>query len=136
MAQVVFIPADFKAAYPAFANTPDAALEQYFAIACLYLSNEDCSVVQDLVQRKALLWMLTAHIAVLSGALNPAGAAGGPAPVGRTSSATEGSVSVSFDMGYTSNNAAWYEQTQYGALFWSATAKYRSFSYRPRRTCY
>ena len=134
MAQVVFVPEDFKAAYPAFAQVSNAALNQYFQIATLYLSNEDCSVVQDLEKRKALLWMLTAHIAQLSGALNPAGAAGGAAPVGRTSSATEGSVSVSFDMGTTSQNAAWYEQTQWGAMFWAATAYLRAFRYRPRPT--
>lgn len=137
MAQVVFDPEAFKAAYPAFANVPDAALQQYFNIACLYLSNSDCSIVQDLVERQTLLWMLTAHVAYLSGALNPeGGAAAGAAPVGRTASATEGSVSVTFTMGNQSPNAEWYMQSQWGAMFWAATAKFRAFRYRPRRTCY
>lgn len=136
MAQVVFDPEAFKAAYPAFANVPDAALQQYFKIATRYLSNKDCSIVQDLEERETLLWMLVAHIGQLYGALNPGGAADGASAVGRTSSATEGSVSVSFDMGPVSRNSAWFLQTQYGAAFWEATAYLRGFRYRPRRTCY
>lgn len=132
MAQVVFVPADFKAAYPAFANVADAALQNYFDIACLYLSNDDCSRVQDLTKRQALLYMLTAHVAQLSGALNPGGV---PGPVGRVSSATEGSVSASFDYPM-SPGSEWYALTPWGAMFWAATAYLRSAVYRPRRTCY
>lgn len=129
MSQVVFVPDDFKAAYPAFAAVPDAALEHYFELATLYLSNSACSVVQDLGKRKALLWMLVAHIAQLSGALN----GGQTGPVGRTSSATEGSVSVSFS--FPENpNSAWFDQTPWGAMFWQATLKYRTMRYFPRRT--
>lgn len=119
--EVVFVPADFKAAYPAFAAVPDAALEHYFQMATLYLSNSACSVVKDLEKRKMLLWMLVAHIAQLAGALNEGGAAG---PVGRVASATEGSVSVSF--AFPDNaNGAWFNQTPWGAMFWQATLQYR-----------
>lgn len=130
MNKVVFIPADFKAAYPAFSAVDDAALMHYFEIAELYLTNSKCSVVQDLEKRKALLWMLVAHIAQLSGALN----GGQAAPVGRTASATEGSVSVSF--AFPDNpNAAFFNQTPWGAMFWQATLKYRiGPRYFPRAT--
>lgn len=132
MSSVVFDPVAFKDAYPAFAQVSDAALTQCFKIACLYLSNDECSIVCNLEERKTLLWLLTAHIAYLNGLLNPNGM---PGPVGRTASATEGSVSVSFD--YPMNpNSAWFMQTGWGASFWQATAKYRAFRYRPRPTVY
>jgi len=134
MAQVVFDPAAFKIAYPEFAATANGFLQTCFDIATLYLSNEDCSVVQDITKRQSLLWMLTAHIAALRGALNPAGAAGGPGPVGRISSATEGSVSISTDFPSNPTNA-WFIQTAYGAMFWQATSSLRGFRYRPRATC-
>lgn len=130
MASVVFDPVRFKAAYPAFAAVPDALLQQYFNIATLYLNNGDCSIVQDLEKRETLLWLLTAHIAFISGALNPGGV---PGPVGRVSSATEGSVSISTDYPSTPN-AAWYNQSQWGAMFWAATSSIRGFRYRARPT--
>lgn len=129
MAVVVFDPVAFKAAYPAFAAVSNAILQTCFDSACLYLSNTDASPVQDVGRRQQLLWLLTAHIAVLVGALNSNSAA----PVGRTSSATEGSVSVSFEYPSTIS-AAWFSQTQYGAMFWQATLSLRSFNYRPRPT--
>lgn len=133
MAIVTFDAAAFKVRYPAFASVSDAYLQACFNESGLYLSNTDCSPVQDIAQRTQLLWMLTAHIAYLSGALNPAGAGGGPNPVGRTSSATEGSVSVSLEYGVP-GTAAWFTQTQWGAAFWQATLSLRSFRYMPRPT--
>lgn len=133
MAQVVFSPVEFKAQYPMFAGVDDAFLQGCFNQATLYLSNKDCSPVQDLDERKTLLYMLVAHIAYLMGALNPAGM-NSMTPVGRLGSATEGSVSVSYDFGPMTNREAWYQQTQWGSMFWAATAYLRSFSYRPRPT--
>jgi hypothetical protein len=130
MAVVVFDPAAFKLAYPAFAAVSDALLTNYFNLATLYLSNTDCSIVQDIPRRTTLLWLLTAHIAFLSGALNPDGS---PGMVGRISSATEGSVSVSTEYPTNPNNA-WFLQTQWGAIYWQATLPYRSFRYRARPT--
>lgn len=129
MNTVVFVPADFKAAYPAFVAVPDAALEQYFLQAELYLTNSKCSVVRDLDKRKMLLWLLVAHIAQLAGALN----GGNAGPVGRMASATEGSVSVSFAFP-DHPTGAFFNQTPWGAMFWAATAYLRSFRYVPRPT--
>ena len=131
MAAVVFNPAAFKAAYPEFSAVPDATLNGYFVRSQLFLANQDCPV-QDEDKRLMLFWLLVAHIAQLSGALNPGGI---PGPVGRTSSATEGSVSVSLEFN-ASMGASWFTQTSYGASFWAATAYLRSFRYVARPTRY
>ena len=131
MAAVVFDPAAFKAAYPEFSSVPDATLNGYFVRSQLFLANQDCPV-QDEAKRLQLYWLLVAHIAQLSGALNPGGV---PGPVGRTSSATEGSVSVSLEFNATMG-ASWFVQTPYGAQFWAATAYLRSFRYVARPTRY
>lgn len=130
MAVVIFDPAAFKLAYPQFAAVSDGMLTNYFGLATLYLSNTDCSIVQDIPKRATLLWLLTAHIAYLSGALDPEGQ---PGLVGRISSATEGSVSVSTEMPMTPSSA-WFMQTQWGAMFWQSTLSLRSFRYRARPT--
>ena len=137
MAIVTFDAVAFKIRYPEFAAVSDSYLSACFDQSGLYLSNTDSSPVQDVTIRQMLLWMLTAHIAFLAGALRPGGVAGGggPMPVGRTSSATEGSVSVSMEYGVP-GTAAWFSQSQYGAEFWQATLSLRSFRYRPRPTVY
>ena len=130
MAVVTFDPVAFKVAYPAFVNVDDDFLQSCFNEAGLYLSNTDCSPVQDITKRTLLLWMLTAHIATLKGALNPGGST---TPVGRIASATEGSVSIGTEYN-APGTAAWFIQTQYGAAFWQATSSLRGFRYRARPT--
>lgn len=134
MAIVVFDPTEFKLKYPPFKDVDDGFLRTCFDTATLYLSNDDCSVVQNIQKRKHLLYLLTAHIAQLMGALNPGGAPSGG--VGRISNATEGSVTVGFDFGPVSSSQAWYVQTQYGAMYWAATVYLRSFRYIARPTRY
>ena len=131
MAAVVFDAARFKARYPEFSEISDGYLSLCFDSATLYLSNSDNSPVQDLVRREQLLFMLTAHVAATGGALS----GGGANPAGRISSATEGSVSVSYELNAPSS-AAWFAQTQYGLSFWQATSNLRSFRYRARSTRY
>lgn len=117
MAVVAFDPADFKAWYPQFAAMPDGQLEGFFATAQLILDNTDRSIVQDLTERKTLLYMLVCHLATLSQR--------GDAVTGPVSSASEGSVSTSFaPMNW--GNGQWYGQSQCGATYWQATAKYRT----------
>ena len=78
--------------------------------------------------------MLTAHIAVIGGLLS---ADGLPQPVGRIASASEGSVSASFDnVTATPGTGAWFQQTQYGAAFWQATTSLRGFKYIAEPTVY
>lgn len=124
MGAVVFVPGNFRAVYPAFATLADAVLNDCFARATLILDNTEASPVQDVAQRGVLLNLLVAHIAALSH-----GNAGGPAMVGRISSATQGSVSVSADYGTVSQSQAWFAQTQYGAQYWQMTAQYRTLQW-------
>lgn len=131
MAAVVFNPSDFKSFYPEFSSVPDAKLNNYFIQAQFFLANEDCPV-DDEAKRLQLYYLLVAHIATISGALNPGGV---PGAVGRTSSATEGSVSVSLEYNVAAG-AEFFAQSQYGAMFWQATAYLRSFRYIPRPTRY
>ncbi len=131
MAVVVFDAANFKIRYPEFAGVADLVLSARFDEATLYLSNTDVSPVQDITRRTVLLYLLTAHIATIMGAL----AGGTPGPVGRVSSATEGSVSIGLEFN-APGTAAWFMQTQYGASFWQATSSLRGFRYIAQPTRY
>ena len=129
MAIAVFNPAVFYARYPEFAGVDMGVLAAMFAEAGLYLNNTDCSPVQDVTRRGVMLNMLTAHIAYIGGVLN---ADGQPRPVGRVSSAGEGSVSASFEgVPPTPGTGAWFQQSQYGAAFWQATTSLRGMRYVP-----
>lgn len=121
---VVFDPAEFRALYPLITAT-DVQLEDYFAMAETFLDNTECSLVKDLKSRKRMLYLLVAHIATITGTAEK-----GNNIVGRISSATEGTVSVSIDYGTMGNNERWYLQTPWGAMYWQLTKKYRSAVYR------
>jgi hypothetical protein len=72
---------------------------------------------------------LTATVSVFQ-TVQVASAAGSVRPVGRVTSASEGSVSVSFDYGTpTPGSGAWFQQSQYGAAFWQATSSLRGMRY-------
>lgn len=118
----------WSARYPALAaNVSPVLASIYFTEAGLYLDNTECSPVQDVAIRTLYLNMLTAHIAQLN---LPAEAGGnGAGSVGRVASASEGSTSVSLDMGAQPGSSAWFMQTQYGAAFWQATAWLRTAHY-------
>lgn len=122
----------FRVRYPEFSNVSDELLEEYFIEAGLYLDNTDRSIVRDLKIRERLLWMLTAHIAMLYvGTASGAGGTGGQGLAGRVTNAREGSVSVSVDAGPTTEQSAWFMQTPYGMQFWRATSPYRRAIYVP-----
>lgn len=128
MAIVVFDITAFRERYPEFATVSDTLLNAYFVEATVYLDNSDCSPVQDASVRAVYLNMLVAHIAALNSGV------GGQKPsglVGRISSASEGSVSVSTGDVPVSQASWWYLQTPYGASYWNATAQYRTFQYVP-----
>lgn len=127
MAIAVFSYAAWVARYPEFGAVSEELAALFFAEAGFYLDNTDASLVQDVGQRLVLLNMLTSHVAALSGALEANGQPSGM--VGRVSSASEGSVSVSVDSGLTAGTAAWFQQTSYGLSFWQATKGYRSATY-------
>lgn len=128
MAVVIFDVAKFRARYPEFASVSDELLEAYFTEATVYLNNTDSSPVTDVNKRAVFLNMLVAHIAAISSGVGGQAASG---LVGRVTSASEGSVSVSVDAGPSSSASWWYLQTPYGAQYWQATLPYRTIRYLP-----
>lgn len=128
MAVAVFDYAAWIVRFPEFINTPPDRAQAYFdEAALLYLDNSDNSRVPDAPRRLILLNLLVAHLAKLYDGSN-----GNPANelVGRISSASEGSVSVSADIGAASGSQVWFMQTKYGAMYWQATLPYRRMLYR------
>lgn len=130
---VVFDYPSWIARYPEFVAVAQPQAQRFFDEACIYCDNTPCSPI-PIPPRDTYLDMLTAHIAALNGGLNQGGtiAAGdGIGVVGRISNASEGSVSIGTDypMSGDGPNAAWYNQTRYGAAYWIATAQYRTFRY-------
>ena len=130
MAIVTFDPAAFKTGFPEFGAYPDARLQFFFTMAeQSILDNTDNSPVMDVDYRTQLFNMLVGHMCLLLG--NGVQPSPGAAPPGRLSSATEGTVSSSFEyiLPPGSAMAAWFNQTKYGAMYWMATAQFRSARY-------
>lgn len=99
-----------------------------FAQATIYHRNDGTGPVCDPVVQLALLDMVVAHLAYMQYGLpgQP------PSPiVGRISSASQGSVSVSTEFPGQPASAAWWDQTRYGANYWAATLPYRTMRYVP-----
>jgi hypothetical protein len=115
----------WSALFPTLAasvSQPQAQL--YFNLAQDFCDNTALSqLVCDLRRLTDVLNLLTAHIALLFQGIN-----GNNSIVGRISNATEGSVSVAVEMP-TTMNAAWFNQTQPGAMAWQAMAPYRTALY-------
>lgn len=105
----------FVARYPEFSAVTEPLAQLYFNEACLYCDNTGAGPVKDEGTLAVLLNMLTAHVAALAAS----------SQVGRVASASEGSVSASFDL-QVPGTAAWFTQTKYGLAFWQATAQYRT----------
>lgn len=127
------MPADFKSAYPEFATIADATLTANFGLAQLQLNNSCQSFVSDASVRETLLNLLVAHITTLRN-----GANGQPAPgmVGRIGYAIEGSVAATAEMGPQVYGQAYYSQTQWGAMYWTATARFRQMRFiKPPQQC-
>lgn len=126
---VTFDPTAFKAQFPSFVALSDASLQLCFDLGTLLLDNSACSIVQDVAKRTPLLSLLTAHIAHIQFGEN------GIAPtdvVGRIERADQGTVAMRAEWALQYNShAAYYLQSKYGALYWSATAQYRSALYVP-----
>lgn len=135
---VTFDEVMFLLEYPqftAYSTAHPGTLQMVFnRVTALYINNTPRSYVRDVTTRSYLINLLIAHVLQISGVLTTAGAGSTAGQVGRISSATEGSVSASLDMGSVSAAAAWYLQSQYGAEYWNATARFRTFRYTPPPT--
>ena len=139
MGAVTFNYANWVAAFPTFANVSQAAAQGFFDIATLYYAN--CGWTGSLPQAPALLNLLVCHIAFLLSPRdangNPSSTGTQPAPtiVGRISSAGEGSVNVGVELNPSgSPSEAFFSQTQWGLMFWQATAQFRTARYVARPT--
>ena len=115
---VTFSHEEFVQIYPQFIAAPGPRLASYFRRATRVLNNTESSVVQDVVERKDLLFLIVAHIATLESR--------GSGIVGQLINASEGSVSSQFSAMSPGKQEYW-SQTQYGLEFWEATRRYRSF---------
>lgn len=126
--QVTFDYTAWVAIYPMFASlTETQVVDGALPIAELYCRNDGCGPVTKAAIQTNLLNLMVAHICQLMYGVNGQS----PSPlVGRMSSATEGSVSVSTEFPTTPTNA-WYMQTPFGAMFWTASAPYRTMRYIP-----
>ena len=96
---VVFDPTKFRGLYPQFSSFTGAQLHNFFLQAEMIFNNTDKSFIKDLARREMLLFLIVAHLAQIQTNINA-----GNSMVGRISSASEGSVSVSVDYGTVGNN--------------------------------
>ncbi|VEB99950.1 Uncharacterised protein [Cedecea lapagei] len=119
----------FRAMFPELSNVDDALLPFLFDQATDYLNNTEYSLVIDVIKRERFLYLLMAHLAYVRYGDNRK--RGGSGMVGRISSATQGSVSVSSDLGPIEFRYAWYTQSPYGMDYWQATKVYRMANYYP-----
>ena len=131
MPAVVFDTGRFLARFPEFENVADEQLQALFNEATLYLDNTDASLVTNVAAREALFMLLVAHLAQLN-----FGSKTSPATplVGRVTSVSEGSVSISGDAPALPGTATWYGLTKYGISYWQATAPWRTMQYRAGRS--
>lgn len=130
-AVAVFVYDDWVKLFPLLANTGPDQAAAYFSLATLYLNNTGRGgLVRDNTAQTQLMYLLTAHIAFLNnGDINSAPQSA--AVAGHMDSANQGSVSIQVSVA--SNvplEAAFFMQTQYGLMFWQATAQYRTARFR------
>lgn len=126
MAIVEFNPANFRAIYPGYSDEvkyPDAYLTEHFNSATLFIPNTDSSFVpydpaNGVTIRAAILNYVTCHLLALAELPN--------GQAGRVASASQGSVSTSFDLLNGKSGAAqWWMQTQCGAMAWQLMSRFR-----------
>lgn len=131
---VAFDYAAWVARYPEFAAVSQDTATGYFGEASIYHANDGGGPVKDPAVQRALLNMVTAHIAARysqsQGSPTPGAAQDASSIVGRISSASEGSVSVQTENSYPPGSAQWWQQTKYGSDYWNATKAYRTMRYR------
>ena len=104
----------FIAIYPQFAEVSDASLQFAWQNALMISGLETNTDYTD-AQKQNLLFMLMCHMLTL----NQRGTAGA------MTSATEGSVSVSFSAPQTGTEAEWYQLTPCGAAYWQIMKGHR-----------
>jgi len=95
----------------------------------LYSRNDGGGPIVDMPMQQMLMNMATAHIAQLNAPIDNEPA---PNAVGRIKSFTQGSISADLEMKQPGTDTEdWWNQTRYGAAWWSATAGTRTMGYVP-----
>ena len=128
MGPVVFDYAVWAALFPELSGVSEGMATNYFNMALLYINpyyQGNSPYWSNLTNLTMILNLATAHIAkLLSQQTNGQSTTGGaeaPSPiVGRINNASEGSVSVATEMPTQQPNAAWWNQTPYGAAVWAS----------------
>lgn len=107
----------FNAMYPEFGgNVPEGSVRRCFMEATLIIANCRGAMV-PCEERLKLYYLIMAHRILLYGR--------GAGIVGQMTSASQGSVSLGSSPLVTTADSSPWLSTQYGTLFWQATAKYR-----------
>ena len=116
-----FVYATWAARYPEFNGVVAPSLASlYYAEALKYAGRAQADTV--------IVYALTAHVAAINAPVDEGEANN---LVGRISSASQGSVSVSTDLD-TPQAAAFFAQTKYGLSAWQMMAPYRVARFYPR----
>lgn len=140
---VTFDYAAWVALFPAFAACSSEQGAVWFDLADSYFANDTCNPAYSSGPPERFaryLYMVTSHLAWLMAPRdangNPAATGQPPSPlVGRINSASEGSVNVGVELGASgSPSEAFFSQSQYGLMFWQATAQFRTMRYSARPT--
>lgn len=120
--QVTFDIDEFRARFPHLTDISDATLQACFDDACTMYGNDDSTSLfaydpdNGKLQRRTFLYAVTCHLATLQ-----QWAANGQA--GRVTSASQGSVSTSFDLLKTNRDVPdWWYQTICGQMAWRLMA--------------
>lgn len=137
--QVTFNYPNFVALFPELSNVDEPTAQAWFDVAgATVCRNDGIGPVSTAATQTVLMNFATAHLITLfasqvNGVPDTENPSATPPPnlVGRISNATEGSVSVTAEMPQMGPNAAWWSQTRYGLLWWSASAPYRTMRYIP-----
>lgn len=129
MQLVIFDPEKFRTLYPAYRDEvkyPDELLQMYFDSASMFVGNTPNDIRypynpdKGVFEREIFIFLAMCHLLTLEANADTG------APVGRISSASQGSVSTSFDLLKTNSYLGdWWNQTQCGARYWVLTMKYR-----------
>lgn len=130
--KVAFSYAQWVQSFPSLAPyINNAQAQASFNLATLYQANDGSGPINDPDIALQLLNLLTAHIATLT--YPTTGPVTNPDPVspvvGRIDSATEGSVSFHATNDYPPGSPQFFQQTQWGSMWWEATAQFRTMRY-------
>jgi hypothetical protein len=116
------------ALFPEFSEVSAAQASSYFALATIYHRNDGIGPVEDATAQAMYLNLMTAHIAQVFQTENGQSVS---EMVGRITSATQGSVTLSTDGTGFERVDPWLAQTKYWLSYWYAMKPYWTFRYIP-----